>query len=176
MFGFEPDTGLDSLTLGSRPELKSIVGCSTSWATQVPHHNFKNLNIFKHACRYGQHTNTLSVYPGQGICFLTYSPYSCHRSLTLKLHKNRFSVRSNLPLHYEFRKCSSNIYEGAKICATKPQMDRLRFIFSSSVNLPPGRGADEQWNDHMLNAARNTKREKRNQHSLLLKLQVFPRL
>ena len=36
MLSMEPSVGLDPMALGSCPELKSRVGCSTNSATQVP--------------------------------------------------------------------------------------------------------------------------------------------
>ena len=35
-FSTEPDTGLNPMTVRSRPEPTSRIGCSTDWATQVP--------------------------------------------------------------------------------------------------------------------------------------------
>lgn len=102
-----------------------------------------------------------SVYSVWGVCYFPFDLYFFHMSITLGLHKNHFSVRSNSTLHYEFKKFSSSACEGGEIHATRPQMDGLEFIFSSSFNLLSGRGVNEHWNDHMLGTARrNTKKEK----------------
>ena len=103
------------------------------------------------------------VYSVRGILYFTFVLYSFHLSISLGLHKNHFQnhLRSNSTLHYEFKKFFSNACEGGEIRATRPQMDGLEFIFSSSFNLLAGKGVNEHQNYHMLaSALRNTKREK----------------
>lgn len=98
--------------------------------------------IFKHACSNDMHTHTLFVYSVWEKCYLTFDLYSVHMIFTLGLHKDHFSVKINSISHYEFKKCSSNACKGDEIHATRPQMYRLAFIFSSSFNLLSGRGVN----------------------------------
>lgn len=108
----------------------------------------------------------------RGMAYFPYGFYSLYVSLYLDCIR---TISSEKQLQEKTKKFPSSTCEGGRNRALRPQMSRQKFTFFFFFNLLPGRGANKQLNGHMLNAARNTKREREKKYSQLSKIQVLVR-